>query len=70
MNALADQLTGDSALLLYFSKSRTRSRNSSLRSTHFPEFVVIYVAVLLCKSKVFLSVVAMIVRIKQDDNSF
>ena len=70
MNALADQLTGDSALLLYFSKSWTSSRNSSLRSTHFPEFVVIYVGVLLCNSKVFLSVVAMIVRIKQDDNSF
>ena len=39
-------------------------------STHFPEFVVIYVCVLLCKSKVFLSIVAMIVMIKQDDNCF
>ena len=39
-------------------------------STHFPEFVVIYVYVLLCKSKVFLSIVAMIVMIKQFDNCF
>ena len=28
MTALADLLIGDSALLLYFSESRTRSRNS------------------------------------------
>ena len=64
MTDLADLLIGDSALLLYFSESRTRSQNYS---THFPEFFVSYVCVLLCKSKVFLSIVAMIVRIKQDD---
>ena len=29
MTALADLLIGDSALLLYFSESRTRSRNST-----------------------------------------
>ena len=39
-------------------------------STHFLEFVVIYVCVLRCKSKVFWSIVAMIVMIKQDDNFF
>ena len=30
MAALADLLIGDSALLLYFSESRTRSRNSTI----------------------------------------
>ena len=39
-------------------------------STHCPEFVVIFVCVLLCKSKVFLIIVTMIVRLKQDDNCF
>ena len=30
MTALADRLIGDSALLLYFSQSRTKSRNSTI----------------------------------------
>ena len=65
--ALADLLIGGSALLLYF-ESKTRCWNS----THVSEFAVVYVCVcvLLCKSNVFLSIVAMIVRTKQDDNSF
>ena len=67
---LADLLIGDSALLLlYFGESRTRSRNSAIVPI-FPEVVVIYVCLLLCKSKVFLSIKGMIVRIKQDDNYF
>ena len=68
--ALTDTLIGDSALLLYFSEFRIRSRNFAIVATHFPEFVVIYVFVLLCKSKVFWSIVVMIVKIKQDDNYF
>ena len=67
---LADLLIGGSALLLlYFGESRTRSRNSTIVPI-FPEVVVIYVCLLLCKSKVFLSIKGMIVRIKQDDNYF
>ena len=68
MTALADLLIGDSALLLYFSESRTRSRNS----TAVPIFqnLSLFMSVLLCKSKVFLSIVAMIVMIKQIDNCF
>ena len=41
---------------------------ADLLTAVIPEFVVIYICVLLCKSKVFLSIVAVIVRIKQDDN--
>ena len=68
MTALADLLIGDSALLLYFSESRTRSQNSTI----VPIFqnLSLFMSVLLCKSKVFLSIVAMIVMIKQDDNCF
>ena len=68
MTALADLLIGDSALLLYFSESRTRSRNSTI----VPIFqnLSLFMSVLLCKSKVFLSIVAMIVMIKQDDDCF
>ena len=69
MTALVGLLIGDSGLLLYFSESRTRSENSTIAPI-FSEFVVIYVCVLLCKSKAFLSIVAMIVRIKQDGNYF
>ena len=69
MAALADLLIGDSALLLYFRESWTSSPNSAIVG-HFSEFFVIYVYVLLCKSKVFLSFVAMVVRIKQNDNWF
>ena len=57
-DSLADLLIGDSALLLYFSESRIRSRNSTIVPI-FQNFVVIYVCVLLCKSKVSLSIVAM-----------
>ena len=67
MTALEDLLIGDSALLLYFSESRARSQNSTIVYTHFLEFVVIYVCVLLCKLKVFLNIVAVIVRIKEDN---
>ena len=64
MIALADLLT----FLLYFSESRTKS--PKFPNFHFPKFVVIYVCVLLCKSKVFWSIMAMIVKIEQDDNYF
>ena len=68
MTALADLLIGDSTLLLYFSESRTRCRNSTI----VPIFqnLLLFVCVLLCKSTVFLSIVAMRVMIKQDDDCF
>ena len=48
----ADLLIGDSALLLYYSESRTRSRNSII--VHISqEFVDICVYVKLCMSKSF-----------------
>ena len=70
MNALADLLIGDSALLYFIvlSESRIRSRNSTI--VPILQSLSLFVCVLLCKSKVFLSIVAMIVRIKQDDNCF
>ena len=84
MTAVADLLIGDSALLLYFSKSWKRSRKSTivpifriccylcLRFTvsddFFFFFLFIYFFILLFFF--FLSIVAMIVRIKQDDNYF
>ena len=65
---IADLLIGDSTLLLYFSKSTTRSRNSTI----VPVFqnLSLFMCVLLCESKVFLSIVVLIVRIKQDHNCF
>ena len=68
MTALADLLIGDSTLLLHFSESRTRCQNSTM----VPIFqnLLLVMSVLLCKSKVFFTIVAMIVRIKQDDNCF
>ena len=67
-DSLADLLIGDSALLLYFSESRTKSRNS----TTVPIFqnLSLFMCVLLCRYKVFLSIVAMIVMIKQDNYRF
>ena len=56
MIALADLLLGDSALLLYFNESGTRIWN------------YLFMSVSVSKLKVFLSIVAMIVRMKQDDN--
>ena len=67
MTALADLVIGDSTLLLYFSDSSLGKESKLYYSTHFLEFVVTYVCVLLCKSKAFLGIVAMIVRIKQGD---
>ena len=69
MTALADLLIGNSALLLYFSESRTRSRNSTL----VPIFqnLSLFTFVFYCVSRTYFeSIVAMIVRIKQDDNFF
>ena len=69
MTALADLLIGDSALLLYFSESKTRSRNSTI----VPIFqnLLLFMSVFYCVCrKYFLSTVAMTVRIKQDDNCF
>ena len=64
MIALADLLT----FLLYFSESRTKSQNSTV----VPIFqnLLLFMCVLLCKSKVFWSIMAMIVKIEQDDNYF
>ena len=66
--ASANLLIADSALLLYFSESRTRSQNSTI----VPIFqnLLLFMCVLVCKSKVFLSIVALIVRIKPDGNCF
>ena len=61
MTSLAELLAGDSALLLYFSESRTGYQNSTI---DIPIYIV------LCKLKVFLSIVAMIVRSKQNENCF
>ena len=84
MTAVADLLIGDSALLLYFSKSWKRSRKSTIVpifriccylclrftvSDDFFFFFFIYFFILLF-IYFFLSIVAMIVRIKQDDNYF
>lgn len=60
MIVLADLSTGGSDL----SEFKTRSRNSPL----VPIFFVIFVCVLLYRSKVFLKIVAMIIRIEQDGN--
>ena len=56
-DCFADLLIGDSALLLYYSESRTRSRNSTI--AHISQgFVDICVRVKLCKSKAFKLIVA------------
>ena len=54
-DCFADLLIDDSALLLYYSESRTRSRNSTI--VHISQgFVDICVCVKLCMSKVFVIV--------------
>ena len=85
MTAVADLLIGDSALLLYFSKSWKRSRKSTivpifriccylcLRFTVSDDFFFFFFYLfifLFYYFFFFLSIVAMIVRIKQDDNYF
>ena len=56
-DCFADLLIGDSALLLYYSESRTRSRNSTI--VHISQgFVNICVSVKLCMSKAFNVIVA------------
>ena len=56
-DCFADLLIGDSALLLYYSESRTRSRNSTI--VHISQgFVNICVCVKLCMSKAFKVIVA------------
>ena len=85
MTAVADLLIGDSALLLYFSKSWKRSRKSTivpifriccylcLRFTVSDDFFFFFFYLfifLFYYYYFFLSIVAMIVRIKQDDNYF
>ena len=83
MTAVADLLIGDSALLLYFSKSWKRSRKSTivpifriccylcLRFTVSDDFFFFFLFIFLFYYLFFfLSIVAMIVRIKQDDNYF
>ena len=57
-DCFADLLIGDSALLIYYSESRTRSRNSTI--VHISQgFVDVYVCVILCMSKAFKVIVAM-----------
>ena len=82
MTAVADLLIGDSALLLYFSKSWKRSRKSTivpifriccylcLRFTVSDDFFFFLIYFFILLLFFFLSIVAMIVRIKQDDNYF
>ena len=85
MTAVADLLIGDSALLLYFSKSWKRSQKSTIVpifriccylclrftvSDDFFFFLFIYLFFYFIIYFFFLSIVAMIVRIKQDDNYF
>ena len=51
-DCFSDLLIGDSALLLYYSESRTRSRNSTIVNIS-QGFVNICVCVKLCMSKAF-----------------
>ena len=51
MTALADLLKGDSALLLYFSESRTRSRNSTL--VHIFHNLSLFMSVFYCVSRTY-----------------
>ena len=69
MTILADLLIGDSTLLLYFSESRIKSPNSTIVPIfqNLPLFLPVFYRV---SQKHFLSIVAMIVRIKQDDHCF
>ena len=69
MTILADLLIGDSTLLLYFNESRIKSRNSTIVPIfqNLPLFLSVFYRV---SQKHFLSIVAMIVRIKQDDHCF
>ena len=56
-DCFADLLIGDSALLLYYSKSRARRRNSTI--VHISQgFVDIFVCVILCMYKAFKVIVA------------
>ena len=56
-DCFADLLIGDSALLMYYGESRTRSRNSTI--VHISQgFVDICVCVKLCMSKAFKVIVA------------
>ena len=56
-DCFADLLIGDSALLLYYSESRIRSRNYTI--VHISKgFVNICVCVKLCMSKAFKVIVA------------
>ena len=67
MALLEDLLIGDFTLLLYCSESRTRSQNS----TKVPDFrnFSLSMSMFYCVSpKHFLRIVAMIVKMPQDDN--
>ena len=68
MTTLADLLIGNSALLLYFRKFRTRSGDSTIAPIF--QNLLLFTSVLYCVTRkyLFLKTVAMIVRIKQDDN--
>ena len=68
MTTLADLLIGDSALLLYFREFRTRSGDSTIAPIF--QNLLLFTSVLYCVTRkyLFLKTVAMIVRIKQDDN--
>ena len=68
MTTLADLLIGDSALLLYFREFRTRSGDSTIAPIF--QNLLLFTSVLYCVTwkYLFLKTVAMIVRIKQDDN--
>ena len=71
MTALADLLIGDSALLLYFSEPRTMNRKCTMVTNL--QNLLLFISVFYRVSRFFfffLSVVTMIVRIKQDDNFF
>ena len=61
MTVLADLRKGESAFCCVLASQGLGVE--TLLCTHFLDFVFIYVCVLLCKSKVFLSIVA-----EQDDN--
>ena len=49
MTALADLLIGDSALLLYFSETRTRSRNSTVVAIF--QNLSLFISVFYCISR-------------------
>ena len=68
MTTLADLLIGDSALLLYFREFRKRSGDSTIAPIF--QNLLLFLSVLYCVTRkyLFLKTVAIIVRIKQDDN--